>query len=214
MERLKQPSRHQAIEPKQAQIGLVTKTRVARNVRNIMRGLLSTVTLLVLAASGFAQNPVKYKVIDMPPEFSTIVQRRVFTIQSPQMWRAYWNKFVTASNEDANGNVTPMPMPTVDFTQNQIVAVHLGEIPETGYKYSVASVVQDHGVSTIDIVTNPPKMVMHHTSHPGLIIQIPRSIGPVLVNLDGHRVVDDQTLPNNTKASGRRGFIDPHSGGG
>src|SRR5438046_1582683 len=81
--------------------------------------------LASVATVAMAQDHVKFKVIDMPAEFSTITGRKIVTIKNNGDWKDYWNRYVTANIED-HGQWKPMPLPAVDFKLNEVVAVHMG----------------------------------------------------------------------------------------
>jgi hypothetical protein len=149
-----------------------------------MRGVVVFALLVALCAGAWAQDRVKFKVFDMPSEFSTIERAKVIKIHSEAEWKDYWNRYVTANVED-HGQWKPMPLPAVDFKLNDVVAVHLGTYNDAGHVFVVDSVVQGRDAYTINIKTQPRRMVMHHVSHPALLIVVPRSRARMSVFVDG-----------------------------
>ena len=138
-----------------------------------------------------AQVNVKFKVIDMPAEFSTITGRKIVTIKNNADWKDYWNRYVTANVED-HGNWKPMPLPAVDFKLNEIVAVHMGTFSDAGQRFAVTSVVQGYDFCTVSLKSQQTKMRMHHVSHPALLIQVPKTRDRVGVSVDGRPLQSDE----------------------
>jgi hypothetical protein len=128
------------------------------------------ILLAVSALSGQAPQP---KPVEYPFKqierggFSRIREQRVFVIKSAEDYQAY-NK--TFGREP--------PAPKVDWHKNQIVAVHIGSAPSTGYGVVVWRIVKT-GPTTVNLEvlrTTPPPGTMQamHITYPYVLVTTPR----------------------------------------
>ena len=144
---------------------------------------LAVLSVLVCAQTG-EKGGVRFKVINMPPEFSTITERRVIVVRTDTDWKDYWQKNVNANVED-NGHWKPMPVVPVDFKTSEVIAIHLGTYPDTRQTFTVDSVSRSRDGYTVRLASHMMRMAMHHSSHPALLVEIPQSRARVSVMLDG-----------------------------
>ena len=100
-------------------------------------------------------------------------------IASNEEWVDLWQQH--SSNQSSldiyNGFVTPSPVPEVDFTQEQVVAVFAGEKPTGGYSIEVISVETINSILVITVKHSQPapeNNVAAVITHPYHIIKIPR----------------------------------------
>ena len=121
-----------------------------------------------IATQSTGQKPVEYpfKQIEQGG-FSRLRTPQVFVIKSADDYQAY-NK--TCGREVA----TPM----IDWTQNQLLAIHIGPAPTTGYAAVVKRIVKT-GPNTVDVevtktIPAPRHMVAMHVTYPWAIVRTTR----------------------------------------
>jgi hypothetical protein len=139
-----------------------------------MRRVLVPLLLALATAFAAAQDPVNFKVLEMPPEFTTIRNYKVTVIRTEADWKAYWNRYVSANVED-HGQWKPMPIVPVDFKQFEVVAVHLGTQPDAGMQLGVESAILYGETYTVKVTKGYGRMAMHHTSNPAISSSFPRA---------------------------------------
>ena len=92
----------------------------------------------------------------------------VYVIQSQAKLREVWTL--------ANGNFTPMPtMPTVDFTNNTVIAVFLGIKPSGGHSVEIANMVNNATGLDVALQINEPGAGMFATmalTSPWVMIEV------------------------------------------
>ena len=98
--------------------------------------------------------------------FSRIRTPQVFVIKSADDYQAY-NKTCGRT----------MATPAIDWTQSELIAIHIGPAPTTGFSAVVKRIVKT-GPNSVDIEvvrTNPSRgMVAMHVTYPWVMIRTPR----------------------------------------
>lgn len=114
----------------------------------------------------------------MRVDFTTIAQGRnsayptanQLVISSRAEWIDFWQ-------EHSSDSIPPPPVPEVDFTQYQIVAVFAGEKPTGGYSVEITNVEATNSQLVITAKYSQPQLddiVTEAFTYPHHIIKIPR----------------------------------------
>lgn len=100
---------------------------------------------------------------------SGIREQQLLLIQDEAAWKAYWQQHTRP--------ISPAPpAPTVDFNQESILVVHLGEKRSGGYSVQVEQVTETGGLVTVTIrqtAPGPSDLVTAAMTQPFAIVRLP-----------------------------------------
>ncbi|MBI2770686.1 MAG: hypothetical protein HYX47_13750 [Burkholderiales bacterium] len=81
-----------------------------------------------------ASAPVPFTVIDTD-SFSGVTRLRTVVVRDPASWAALWA-------EHKSTRIPPPALPQVDFSNQRVIAVFLGERPDLCYSVAIAGIAQ------------------------------------------------------------------------
>jgi hypothetical protein len=96
-------------------------------------------------------------------------------IKSPAAWEAYWRGV-------HGGLPTLPPLLPVDFSQNNVVGVSLGQKPTAGYNLKISSISSTSAGTVVSLTETTPTItckVAYHFSNRYLIVRTPQLVEPV-----------------------------------
>lgn len=120
--------------------------------------------------------PLSHQVIqELHTPASAIMEPRRVVIRDSQAFLAFWDEF--------HGNVVPKPTPpSVDFTQQMVLAAAMGQRPSGGYTISIAEVHANNGLVVARVMERSPGsdcIVTMAITAPATAVLIPRMDGEV-----------------------------------
>ena len=133
-----------------------------------------------LAACGGAQEseappqPVAQKTVDMD-RYSGVSEAQTVLISDATAWDTLWAKHKREQD--------PVPRtPSIDFSQQMVVAVFAGERPDTCAAVTIQKVYRTNNRLVVEYTEPPPDpaaVCSALTTHPSQLVSIPRGPGPV-----------------------------------
>lgn len=133
-----------------------------------------------LSACGGAQEsdtppqPVAQKTVDTD-RYSGVAEARTVLVSDATAWAALW--------ADHKREQDPVPRtPSVDFSQQMVVAVFVGERPDSCGAVAIQKVYRANGRLVVEYTEPPPDpaaVCSSLTTHPSQMVTIPRGPGPV-----------------------------------
>ena len=133
-----------------------------------------------LSACGGAQEseappqPVAQKTVDTD-RYSGVAEARTVLISDAAAWEALWTEHKREQD--------PVPRrPSVDFSQQMVVAVFVGARPDSCGAVAIQKVYRANGRLVVEYTEPPPDpaaVCSAVTTHPSQLVAIPRGPGPV-----------------------------------
>lgn len=143
--------------------------------------MASVAFLLIVGVAGQTPAPatLPFKQIETGG-FSRVRQERVFVIRSDKEYREY-NKTTGRQVET----------PLLDWSKNQIIAVHIGSAPTTGYAVTVKRIVktgpESAVVEVVELTPAPGRMQAMHVTYPYVLVSMPRGVDKVSMKVVGRK---------------------------
>jgi hypothetical protein len=135
---------------------------------------------LGLAACGGAsepeatQQPVAHKAVDSE-RYSGVADARTVVIADAAAWAALW--------EEHTRERDPVPRaPAVDFSQQMVLGVFIGQRPDSCSAVNVQKVYRANGRLVVEYAeppADPAAACTAITTHPSQLVVVPRGPGPV-----------------------------------
>lgn len=107
-----------------------------------------------------------------------------FVLHNEADWKRYWATALANGVTDAQGNPIPADPSGIDWKTTELIAIHLGARPTTGYAAKVNRVLRvgrRYEVAVIE--TLPGGMVAQHFTYPYTIIEVPAGVPDVNVTV-------------------------------
>jgi len=162
--------------------GRPMKEREHRRLRTPAPALIlpAIVLCMGLSACGGAQEsdpppqPVAHKTVDTD-RYSGVSEARTVLISDSSAWIDLWAQHKREQS--------PVPRaPSVDFSQQMVVAVFVGERPDSCGAVIIQKVYRANGRLVVEYTEPPPDpaaVCSALTTHPSQLVAIPRGPGPV-----------------------------------
>jgi hypothetical protein len=177
-------SRLRGIHTCRAMRDLILRLRIMELRRFLTRFLLLASTC-GLTCFSLGQGKVDFKVLRSGNLAIGPERLNLYAIRSETDWKRYWSEVIGSSMVTGSGTHPAPPPSKVDWKKFQLLAIHIGQCPTSGYSLAVTGAVKTKNGFRVDAVEYTPgsAMTLQVLTYPFAIVQLPGHKGKFQLDL-------------------------------